>query len=337
MSIMSPAAVAEPRAVHVAGSETGPVPPLRVLPRRIGSSDLRVHPVALGANVFGWSVGDRAAWRILDAFVEGGGTLVDTADSYASGRSEMMIGSWLASRGNRDRVVVSTKIGKSADFPGLSARAVAGAVEASLQRLRIERVDLLFLHIDDRTVDFAETLAAVDRLIRDGKVRAFGCSDHAGNRLIEARVASGVLGVAPMVALQNQYSLMHRRQYETDLAHVAASQQLGVLPRFPLAAGYLTGKYRTRADIQASHRSGEVSRHFGRRGQRVIAVLDEVARTHGVAPATIALAWLLTKPSIVAPIASASSVEQVAAMLAAPGVQLTRSQLAELDRASAGS
>ena len=316
---------------------TGPIPPLGVLPRRIGASDLRVHPVALGGNVFGWSVDDPTSRRILDAFVDGGGTLIDTADSYASGRSETMIGSWLAARGNRDRVVISTKVGKSADHPGLSAKAIIAAVNASRERLRIETIDLLFLHIDDPTVDFEETLVAVDRLIRDGAVRAFGGSDHTGNRLIQARVACGMLGVAPMVAVQNQYSLMHRREYETDLAHVAASQQLGVLPRFPLAAGYLTGKYRTRADLEASRRTGEVSKHFGRRGRRVIAVLDDVARAHGVALGTIAIAWLLALPKIVAPIASATSVEQVAAMLAAPGIQLTRAQLAELDRASAGS
>ena len=317
--------------------ETGPIPALGVLPRRIGASDLRVHPVALGGNVFGWSVDDPTSRRILDAFVDGGGTLIDTADSYASGRSETMIGSWLAARGNRDRVVISTKVGKSADHPGLPAAAIIAAVHVSRERLRREAIVLLFLHIDDPTVDFEETLVAVDRLIRDGAVRAFGGSDHTGNRLIQARVACGMLGVAPMVAVQNQYSLMHRREYETDLAHVAASQQLGVLPRFPLAAGYLTGKYRTRADLEASRRTGEVSKHFGRRGRRVIAVLDDVARAHGVALGTIAIAWLLTKPKIVAPIASATSVEQVAAMLAAPGIQLTRAQLAELDRASAGS
>lgn len=316
---------------------TGPIPALGVLPRRVGASDLRVHPVALGGNVFGWSVDDPSARRILDAFVDGGGTLIDTADSYASGRSETMIGSWLAARGNRDRVVISTKVGKSAEHPGLSAKAITAAVDASRQRLRVDTIDLLFLHIDDHTVEFEETLVAVDRLIRDGAVRAFGGSDHTGNRLIEARVACGMLGVAPLVAVQNQYSLMHRREYETDLAHVAASQQLGVLPRFPLAAGYLTGKYRTRADLEASRRAGEVSRHFGRRGRRVIAVLDDVARAHGVPLGTIAIAWLLTKPKIVAPIVSATSVEQVAAMLAAPTIQLTRAQVAELDRASAGS
>lgn len=318
-------------------ADTGPLSPVHVLPRRIGTSDIRVAPVALGGKVFGWNVDDGTARRILDVFVDGGGNLIDTADSYSSGRSETIIGSWLAASGNRDRVVVSTKVGKSVDFPGLSATAVEGAVHASLRRLRIETIDLLFLHIDDEAVPFEETLAAVDRLIRAGKVRAFGCSDHTGNRLVEARVASGIIGVAPMVALQNQYSLMHRAQYETDLAGVAESQQLGVLPRFPLAAGYLTGKYRTRADILASRRRGEVSAHFGRRGGRVIAVLEETAREHGVAPAAIALAWLLTKPRVAAPIASATSVEQVGAMLAAPSVQLTRTQVTDLDRASAGS
>lgn len=336
MSIPNPAAAGE-QPVTLVDVEPRPIRAAGAPARRIGASELLVHPVALGGNVFGWSVDDGTARRILDAFVDGGGTLIDTADSYASGRSEVMIGSWLAASGNRDRVVVSTKVGKSAETPGLSARAIQASVHASLDRLRVETIDLLFLHIDDRTVEFEETLVAVDRLIREGKVRYFGGSNHTGNRLIEARVACGMLGVAPMVALQNQYSLMHRAQYETDLAHVAASQQLGVLPRFPLAAGYLTGKYRTRADIVASRRAGEVSKHFGRRGQRVISALDDVARAHEATPASIALAWLLTQPNIVAPIASATSVEQVDAMLAAPRIRLTRQQITELDRVSKGS
>lgn len=336
MSTMSTALAAAPSSVDAILASTGPLPPLGVLPRRIGTSELRVHPVALGGKVFGWAVDDDTAHRVLDAFVDGGGTLIDTADSYTGGRSETMIGAWLASRGNRDRVVVSTKIGKAADFPGLSARSIAGAVEASLQRLRVEAIDLLFLHVDDRGVEFEETLVAVDRLIREGKARAFGGSDHTGNRLVQARVASGLLDVAPMTALQNRYSLLDRRDYESDLAPVAASQQLGVLPRFPLAAGFLAGRYRSRADVEASSRRAEVSRYLGRRGQRVIAALDEIAGEHGVAPATIALAWLLTKPNVVAPVVSASSVAQVAAMLAAPALQLTRHQVAALDRASSG-
>lgn len=319
-------------------SRTVSTSPLRR--RTIGSSDLSVFPLAMSGNVFGWTADDSATNDILDAYVAHGGNFVDTADSYAAGRSETMIGNWMRARGNRDRMVIATKVGKSAEHPGLRARVLTRAVEASLERLGVHCIDLLYLHIDDQEVDFEETLLAVDELIRAGKVRYFGGSDHTGNRLIEARIASAQLGVAPMVALQNRYNLVYRREYEGDLAHVAARQGLGVMPRFALASGFLTGKYRQRADLakeglSKSARGGEVAKLLNRRGLRILASLDSIAAAHGTSVASVALAWLLTKPNVVAPVVSASRPEQVLDLTAAAHLALTRHQVSELDRVSA--
>jgi aryl-alcohol dehydrogenase-like predicted oxidoreductase len=309
-------------------------------PRTIGLSSLSVFPLAMSGNVFGWTADDAATNDILDAFVAHGGNFVDTADSYAAGRSETMIGNWMRSRRNRDSIVIATKVGKSAENPGLRARVLTRAVEASLARLGVHYIDLLYLHVDDKSVDFEETLLAVDELIRAGKVRYFGGSDHTGNRLIEARIASAQLGVAPMVALQNHYNLMHRSEYEGDLAHVAARQGLGVMPRFALASGFLTGKYRQRADLakaglSTGRRGGEVAKLLNRRGLRILASLDSIAAAHDTSVASVALAWLLTKPNVVAPVVSASQPEQVLDLTAAAHLVLTRHQVAELDRVSA--
>ncbi|MGV8896667.1 MAG: aldo/keto reductase [Rhodoglobus sp.] len=302
--------------------------------RVVGNSDLRVYPIAISGNVFGWTADDDAAHRILDSYVANEGNFIDTADSYAAGRSETMIGNWMKSRRNRSNLVVATKVGKSAENPGLRARVLTRAVNASLDRLGVQHIDLLYLHIDDTEVDFEETLLAVDELIRAGKVRFFGGSDHTGNRLIEARIASAMVGVAPMVALQNHYNLMHRREYEGDLAHVAAQQRLGVMPRFALASGFLTGKYRQKSDLADSPRGEEVAKYLTRRGLRVLSTLDSIAQEHDSSVASVALAWLLVKPNVVAPVVSASHAEQVDDLAAATRLQLTRHQVSELDRVS---
>jgi len=302
--------------------------------RRIGSSDLRVFPLALSGKIFGSETDAGSAAAILDSYTGHGGNFIDTADSYADGESERIIGDWMRGRKNRDDLVVATKIGKSRENPGLRGRAIRQAVAASLRRLDVDHIDLLYLHIDDTDVDFEETLLAVDEQIRAGRVRYFGGSDHTGNRLIEARVAAGQIGVAPMVALQNQYNLMERDEYEGGLAHVARQQNLGVMPRFALAAGFLAGGYRTRADLRGRRGRG-ASKHLTRRGQKVLASLDAVAAQHEVSVSTIALAWLLTKPFVVAPVASASRADQVIDLTAAASVSLTRQQITELDRVSA--
>jgi len=303
--------------------------------RAIGSSDLRVFPLALSGNVFGWIADDPATTAILDTFADGGGNFVDTADSYASGRSELMIGRWMRERRNRDDMVVATKVGKSRENPGMHAEAIKRSVTASLSRLGTSHIDLLYLHVDDESVDFDETLLAVDELIGEGKVRYFGGSDHTGNRLIQARIACGQMGVAPMVAVQSHYNLLHREEYETGLAHVAAIQGLGVMPRFALASGFLSGKYRQRSDLALNSRGHDAAKYLRRRGIKVLNALDEVADEHDASVATIALAWLLNKPGVVAPVVSASTATQVPDLLAAARVQLTRHQSAELDRASA--
>jgi aryl-alcohol dehydrogenase-like predicted oxidoreductase len=317
-------------------AETAAIVGAGVAPRRrIGASELQVFPLAMSGNVFGWTADAPTTEQLLDIYAAHGGNFVDTADSYAGGRSEVMIGNWLRSRRNRDQIVVATKVGKSPDDPGLRASSIEASVIASLRRLRIESIDLLYLHIDDPEVEFDETLLAVDELIRSGKVRYFGASHHTGNRLIEARIASAQLGVAPMVALQNHYNLVLRREYEEGLARVAADLSLGVMPRFALAGGFLTGKYRSKSDFERSERHGKVARFANRAGFRVLNALDAVAAEHDATPATIALAWLLSKPNIVAPVASATAADQVFDLVVAASVQLTRSQLSTLDRASA--
>ncbi|WP_166871151.1 MULTISPECIES: aldo/keto reductase [unclassified Salinibacterium] len=303
--------------------------------RQVGQSELRVFPIAMSGNVFGFTADRDAVHAILDAYVSQGGNFVDTADSYSDGQSESLIGEWMHARGNRSEIIVATKVGKSAENPGLGTVAVRRSVEASLKRLRTSHIDLLYLHIDDPSVDFEETLLAVDELIRAGKVRYFGGSDHTGNRLMEARIASAQLGVAPMVALQNQYNLMHRAEYEGGLAHVARQQGLGVLPRYALASGFLTGKYRSKADLQRSERGGELAQHLTRRGLRVLASLDRIAAQHDATPASIALAWLLTKPLVAATVVSASEPDQVSDLTASASIQLSRQQITELDRVSA--
>ena len=302
--------------------------------RPIPNSELRVFPIAIGGNVFGWTADAQEAERILDRYAHFGGNFIDTADSYAGGRSEIMIGNWMRFRRNRDDLVVATKVGKGPDHPGVTTRAISAAVEDSLRRLRTDRIDLLYLHVDDPEVPFEQTLLAVDELIRAGKVRAFGASDHAGNRLVEARIASAQLGVARMVAVQNQYNLMHRREHEQEVARVARDLELAVMPRFALASGFLTGKYRTRGDVARSERRGEIAEYLTRSGLRVLAALDKVASEQESTPAAVSLAWLLSKPNVVAPVVSASRAEHVDDFATATRLRLSRHQLLALDRAS---
>ena len=302
--------------------------------RSVADSGLSVFPLALSGKPFGWRADDVTTDAILDGYLARGGNTIDTADSYSSGRSEVMIGNWMRSRRVRDGLVVATKVGKGAENPGVDARAITAAVEASLGRLRTDRIDLLFLHVDDPDVAFEETLLAVDELIRAGKVLAFGAAAHTGNRLFEARIASAQLGVAPMAALQTAYSLMDRRDYEGQLENIVERVGLAVMPRFALASGFLTGRYRSRAEIAASPRGADLDRYLTRTGVKVLAALDQIAAAHDAALPTIALAWLLSKPNVVAPVVSASSPEQVFDLMQAPAVRLSRHELTQLDRAS---
>lgn len=302
--------------------------------RAIAGTELTVFPVAISGKPFGWRADDVAVDAILDRFTAHGGNLIDTADSYSSGRSEVMIGNWMRSRRARDRVVVATKVGRGPDHPGVDARSITAAVHASLGRLRTDHVELLILHLDDPDVPFEETLLAVDELIRAGTVLAFGASDHSGNRLFEARIASAQVGVAPLTVLQAPYNLLERHDYESGLARVVDQIGISVMPRFALASGFLTGRYRVKSDLAASDRATDVVGYLTRTGSRVLATLDEIAAAHGARAATIALAWLLSRPHVVAPVVSASSPEQVDDLVAAAAIRLTRHEVTQLDRAS---
>ncbi|HEY8590673.1 MAG TPA: aldo/keto reductase [Naasia sp.] len=327
---------------EMAATETRPLldePPRRHRLRPFGDTDLSVFPIALGGATFGWTASPESTMRILDGYAEAGGNFLDTADRYAAGRSEMLIGNWLKDRGNRDRIVLSTKIGRGAEFPGLSAQNILRAAEASLRRLQVEHVDLLHFALDDLEVPLEESLTAADALLRAGKVRHVAASGFSPERLMEARVTAGQLLLPRFAGIQAHYSLLTREGFERSLLPVAQAQGLAVVPYLALESGFLTGKYRSRGrDSKASDahsRSKHVEQHRTKKGFRVLAVLEDVAAQQGVSPATTALAWLLTKPLVTAPVVSASRPEQVRDLVQAATVHLTRAQVAALDRATA--
>lgn len=304
--------------------------------RTLGEGGPRVFPIAIGGNAFGWTASEDSSYGILDAYREYGGNLIDTADSYAGGRSETIIGDWLTSRGVRDEFVIATKIGKSDEFSGLSAGAVSGAIEASLRRLRTDHIDMLFLHFDDSNVDFEETLVAVDENVRRGTVRFVGASDHSANRILEARIIAAQFGLTPFTAVQCRYNLMHRREFEGSVAAIAEQQSLGFMPRFALDGGFLAGNYRSKTELELNSTGnivlgGDAETHLNRSGQRVLAALDRIAAELDCTPATISLAWLLSKNTVTAPVVGASTPSQVIDLVAAVDTVLTRNQVAALD------
>jgi aryl-alcohol dehydrogenase-like predicted oxidoreductase len=309
------------------------VDPTPVAPRPIGQSGLRVLPAGLGTAAIGSSVDAAGAAAILDTFVELGGSLVDTSDAYAAGEAERILGDWMRTRRTRDRMVVATKVGRGPEHPGVGARELTDAVHASLRRLGTDRIDLLLLHVDDPSIDFEETLLAVDELVLSGEVVAVGTAGHRGDRLMQARIASAQLGVAPMAAVEADYSLVARREHELDTARIAQLQGLGVLARSPLAAGFLSGAIRSRGDLPAGARRRALARLL-RTGQPVLAALDRIAAELDVEIAVVALAWLLTRQGVVAPIVQVAAADQVVDLAAATRVRLTRRHLLELDRAS---
>ena len=330
--LLPPAPLKPMAPAQLAPAAVAPSPELER--RRLGQSDLQVFPIALGGNVFGWVTNNDSTTGVLDSYAAAGGNFLDTADSYSFGRSEIMIGDWMRDNRNRAQMVVSTKVGKSANNGGVHARAIIRSVDESLMRLGTDYIDLLYLHIDDDTVPFEETLVAVNDLICSGKVRHFGASNHTANRLIEARVITAQLGATPMIALQQHYNLINRTEFEGDVARVASQQRLAIMPRFALASGFLSGKYRSRLAAYRGPRGREIGKMFNRRGVRILSCLDQIAAEHQVQVASVALAWLLAKPGVVAPVVSATSAEQVADLVAAASIRLTRAQVASLDRAS---
>ncbi|AXI78742.1 aldo/keto reductase [Peterkaempfera bronchialis] len=308
----------------------------------IGNSDLSVFPLSLGGNVFGWTADEQQSFAVLDAYAAGGGNFIDTADAYSAwvdgnsgGESETIIGRWLKSRGNRDRIVVATKVGSHPDRKGLRADNVKAAAEDSLRRLQTDHIDLYYTHYDDPGVPVEEFLGALDELVREGKVRHIAASNITSERLEEALDASDREGLVKYVALQPHYNLVSRSTYEGPLAAAAARHGLSAVPYFALASGFLTGKYRPQGTAVESQRAASAAKYLeDPRGPRVLEALDAVAAAHGVEVATVALAWLAAQPTVAAPIASARTVEQLPALLAVADLALTPEELATLTAAS---
>lgn len=312
-------------------------------PTRIGASDLEIAPLALGGNVFGWTADRVDAFAVLDGFVAGGGDFIDTADSYAhwvpgnsGGESETLIGEWLAARSSRDRVLIATKVFSHPHFRGLAPGNVRAAVDASLQRLGTDRIDLYYAHRDDVETPLEDTAAVFSELVDAGKVRAIGLSNYTPDRVAEWIRIARQGGYHLPVALQPHYSLVER-DFETDGQQETAEREgLGVFPYYSLASGFLAGKYRTDADATApgaSVRATGAAAYLNDRGRAVLAALDEVAAAHRVEVATVALAWLRQQPTVAAPIASARNAAQLPALLASLELELTPAELERLSEA----
>ncbi|GAA4918738.1 aryl-alcohol dehydrogenase (NADP+) [Actinomycetospora succinea] len=314
---------------------------------RIPRSELDVHPLCLGGNVFGWTADAAASAAVLDAYLDAGGNFVDSADSYtwrvegnSGGDSERVLGDWMAARGVRDRVVVATKVGSWPERPGLSPENVTAACDDSLRRLRTDHIDLYYAHRDDPDTPIEDALGAFDELVRAGKVRYVGLSNYSAERLTSALTVADKHGLARPVALQPHYNLVERALYEDELADVAADADLGVMPYFALAKGFLTGKYRPgdpapdMSGPMASARAGGAVAYLDDRGTRVLGVLEQVADAHGVPMAAVALAWLAAQPTVTAPIASARTVEQLATILPMADLELAPDEVAALTEAS---
>jgi aryl-alcohol dehydrogenase-like predicted oxidoreductase len=304
-------------------------------------SELDVFPLALGGNTFGWTSDESTSRDVLDAYVGAGGNFLDTADGYSAwvpgnsgGESETIIGGWLAARGNRDRVVVATKVSQHPQFRGLAASNVAAAADASLKRLGTDYIDLYYAHYDDANTPLEETAGAFDALVKAGKVRMIGVSNYTADRVREWFAVARANGFALPVAIQPHYNLVSRVRYEREIAPVAAAEHLAVVPYYGLASGFLTGKYKTAADLDVSPRGGSAAGYLNADGLAVVNVLEDVAAGHGVAPATVALAWLRGRPDVAAPIASARTVEQLPALVASATLDLTADEVRALDEVS---
>jgi len=310
--------------------------------RKIGNSGLETAPIIFGGNVLGWTVDQTAAFRILDAFLEAGFNAIDTADTYSrwipgnkGGESETIIGNWLKQGGRRDRVLILTKVGHEMgpDKKGLSRRYIKAEVEDSLKRLQIETIDLYQSHRDDHDTPMLETLEAYAELIREGKVRAIGASNFTAARLKEALDVSAKHGLPRYECLQPKFNLYERDDFEGPLEQLCRKENIGVIPYYPLASGFLTGKYRSPADFNKSPRGSRMSAFLNPKGKKILAALDDVAEAHRVNPAAVALAWLIARSSITAPIASATKLEQLKDFAAATALKLTKDEIAKLDAA----
>ncbi len=312
--------------------------------RRLGNSDIEIYPLALGGNVFGWTVDESTAFGILDAFVDAGGNLIDTADIYSTwvtghkgGESETIIGKWLKKSGKRGKIVIATKVGSEMGpgRKGLSKAYILREAEESLRRLQTNVIDLYQSHKDDPGTPIEETLEAYDQLIKQGKVRVIGASNFNAKRLLQSLRTSKERGYPAYQCLQPRYNLYDRAEYEHSLEPVCRENGLGVITYSSVASGFLTGKYRSEVDLSKSIRGQGVRLYLNKRGFRILDVLDQIAGKYNSNPATISLAWLMARSGITAPIASATSIEQLHHLTAATQLNLDDSSLALLNNASA--
>ena len=312
--------------------------------RRLGRTDLNIAPLVLGGNVFGWTVDKKASFAVLDRFAASGLNAIDTADSYSTwvpgnsgGESETIIGEWMKARGNRGRVIVVTKVGSpmGQGKEGLSARYIEEAAEASLKRLQTDVIDLYLAHWPDMATPLEETLGAFQRLMEKGKIRWCGGSNLSVALIEAALAAAKAKGLPRYEVLQPQYNLADRHEFENGLAELCIREEIGVITYFSLAKGFLSGKYRSEADLAKSPRGGGVKAYLNPRGFRILDALEAVAAEHKAKPAEIALAWVMARPGVTAPIASATSVEQVDSLVRATEIKLTLADMATLDKVSA--
>ncbi len=311
-----------------------------MLKRQLGRTDLSVSPLCFGGNVFGWTIDEQRSFAVLDAYIDDGGNFIDTADVYGEGTSESILGHWMSSRKNRDRIILATKLGFQMDNDpkarGLSRQYILQEVEASLKRLQTDYIDLYQAHTDDSSTPLTETMATFNDLVQQGKVRYVGASNYNAERLREALAVSDQHGYVRYSCLQPPYNLVNRGQYEGDLESLCLEQGLGVITYSSLASGFLTGKYRPGRDLPSSPRAKRIQeRYMNEKGFRVVEQLDRVAEAHGATAGQVALAWIMARPGITAPIASATSVDQVRELLDAVNLHLTPEEMETLNKVSA--
>jgi len=311
--------------------------------KKLGTSGLRISPLVFGGNVFGWTLDEPASFKMLDLFVDAGFNFIDTADVYSrwapgnkGGESETIIGKWLKKSGKRKEVILATKLGieMAEGKKGLSSRYMKQAVEASLKRLGTDYIDLYQSHVDDPEIPVEETMSAFHELIREGKVRYIGASNLSAERIKASNDFARDNDLAPYVCLQPLYNLYDRQKFESEYSQLVQEELLGVIPYYSLASGFLSGKYRGINDLDKSQRGQGVRKYLDERGLGILAAMDEVAREQNVPLSQIAIAWLLQKPLVTAPIASATSEHQLSDLLHATKLTLTNEQMARLDTAS---
>jgi len=312
--------------------------------RKLGKTGMEIAPLVFGGNVFGWTLDQAASFKLLDAFVAAGFNSIDTADTYsrwvpghAGGESETIIGEWMKRSGNRNKLIVATKVGMDMGDgkKGLSKSHILRSAEGSLQRLQTDYIDLYQSHVDDPDTPLEETLGAYAELIQQGKVRAIGASNHKADRLAAPLEISRKSGLPAYQTLQPNYSLIERAEYESNLEPVCVKEGLGVINYFPLAGGFLSGKYRSEKDVAGKARARNVTKYLNERGFKIIAALDQVAKKYNATPARVSLAWLLARPSITAPIVSATNLDQLNDLISSVDLALDHESIEFLNQASA--